>query len=149
MMSSSCQYFAGGFHGPRVSIGNDVRGFAGFLPALMVDISVPQDHAPVELLGPWTIGSAEALAHEIPERIDAWVLGTGPRKAIAVEQTAVFKSCSSAAPTLYKLFFRLIGAGPWLFTAPPMRCGDWHLDLPGHKLTLWPDQQLIHVGVVQ
>jgi hypothetical protein len=109
------------------SVGADIRGQAGFAPAVVITFTVPAGALPVQFAGPVVLtGNGTSATLEL-RRAEYWLLGRATRAAIPVAASSTLESRDPRVSTLYRLFYA-VPEGPTseftLHTPSPVLNGE-------------------------
>lgn len=146
-MNPSHVYYLEGLEGPNLRLGADVRRKAGFDPALVVDVGVPAGSDAVHFAGNFRLRVGGTWTTFPPQRVEAWVLISGPRTPTEVEFTPVFESLSATARTLYKLYFQLRPAEIFELSVPTLTYRGGQLEFPMFVLSTGERTQPVGIAV--
>jgi hypothetical protein len=90
----------------HVAVGPDVRGLAGFSPALVITVSVPSGGASASMPSAPLGGTALASTPLELGRGEYWNMGTYPRASMPVVGHESLPPISERGATLYKFYFK-------------------------------------------
>ncbi|WP_417067104.1 hypothetical protein [Niveibacterium terrae] len=90
----------------QASVSTDIRGRAGFRPAIVVELTVPSRPVIADFSGEANIAAESYQASLRPTRAEYWLMGQFPRSANPAPAVPEFKSRDTKGGTMYFLFFK-------------------------------------------
>lgn len=120
-------------NGLLLSIDPDPRGKAGFAPALVLNVSVPNGQSSAHFAGVVQASSPTGIQRALQvQRAEYWLMGTFPRTPTAITEVNALAPIDKSGKTLYKLYFQVPKelVGEFTLQVPPIAWLGGEVALP-------------------